>query len=97
MAKGTSPKVALATSDKAVERNKQKALMEASDLAAVYTQNMLPRMIKEIDKNLRATPDEPIVWNEEKLTAVFGRWLALTYSLGFMDAVERKKIVKLYL
>lgn len=96
MARGTNPKDAIRTNDAAFERNKEKALTEASDLAAIYTANMLPRMIKEIDKNLRATPDDPIIWNEEKLTAVFGRWLALTYSLGFMDAVERKKIVKLY-
>lgn len=97
MARGTSPKVAIRTNKAAFDKNKEKAMHEASDLAAIYAKNMLPRMLSEMDKNLRATPEDPIVWNEEKLTAVFGRWLALTYSLGFMDAVERKKIVKLYL
>jgi hypothetical protein len=72
---------------------KELLLKEAHLLAEAFTKKMVPKTLRELETYFEK---DGSTYSRESFEPVIGKWLAMTYALGYMDAVERKQIKKLY-
>jgi hypothetical protein len=64
-------------------------LKKAKDIAEEFTMRMLPKMLRELENVIET--DEAF---RKDAGVVVGKWLALSYAMGYMNCFEGKNLKK---